>query len=118
MNDNSPLVSRALNFAIESKVYSDKLECMKQFNQSNQFQRSSSSIGANIAEATRAASRRDFVNKLRIASKELSETQYWLKLFKASKDYPDTAELYKMSIEIEYMLNKSISTAIKNGRNK
>jgi four helix bundle protein len=91
---------------------------MKQFNQSNQFQRSSSSIGANIAEATRAASRRDFVNKLRIASKELSETQYWLKLFKASKDFPDTTELYKMSIEIEYMLNKSISTAIKNGRNK
>ena len=46
----------------------------------NQLIRSSSSIGANIFEAKYAQSRADFVNKLEIALKESSETEYWLEL--------------------------------------
>lgn len=46
----------------------------------NQLLRSSSSIGANIHEAKYAQSRADFINKLEIALKESSETDYWLEL--------------------------------------
>ena len=46
----------------------------------NQILRSASSIGANIHEAKYAQSRADFVNKLEIALKESSETEYWVEL--------------------------------------
>ena len=118
MNKSNPLEERSLQLAINCKKYSELLDEQKQYSQSNQFQRCSSSIGANIAEAQRAASRKDFVNKLRIASKELSETKYWLQLFKAIENYPETSELIKQTIEIEYILNTSIATAIRNGKNK
>ena len=47
---------------------------------SKQIYKSGTSIGANIAEAQRAQSTADFVSKLKIAMKEASDTQYWLKL--------------------------------------
>ena len=46
----------------------------------NQLLRSSSSIGANLHETRYAQSRADFVNKLEIALKESTETEYWLEL--------------------------------------
>ena len=46
----------------------------------NQLLRCSSSIGANVHEAKYAQSRADFINKLEIALKESSETDYWLEL--------------------------------------
>lgn len=47
---------------------------------SKQVLRSGTSIGANIAEAGCALSRRDFAAKLQIAFKECAETLYWLEL--------------------------------------
>lgn len=46
----------------------------------NQLLRCSSSIGANVHEAKYAQSRADFINKMEIALKESSETDYWLEL--------------------------------------
>ena len=46
----------------------------------SQLVRSGTSIGANYAEADEASSRKDFINKLSIAHKEISGTKYWLKL--------------------------------------
>lgn len=45
-----------------------------------QIYRSGTSIGANIAESKFAQSHNDYINKLSIALKEASETQYWLDL--------------------------------------
>lgn len=47
----------------------------------NQFERSATSIGANIREANYAQSKADFLSKLQIALKECYETEYWLELF-------------------------------------
>ena len=47
---------------------------------SGQVKKSGTSIGANISEAQRAQSTADFVSKMKIALKEASETQYWLRL--------------------------------------
>ena len=51
---------------------------------SKQLLRSSTSIGANVAEALDAFSKRDFVFKMSIAKKEARETHYWLKLLQES----------------------------------
>ena len=45
-----------------------------------QLIRSATSAGANYHEARQAESRADFVHKLSVAAKELSETLYWLRL--------------------------------------
>ncbi len=58
----------------------------------NQLLRCSSSIGANVHEAKYAQSRADFINKLEIALKESSETDYWLELLYRKKKL--TPELY------------------------
>ena len=51
---------------------------------SKQLLKSGTSIGANVEEATAAQSRRDFISKMSIASKEARETKYWLRLLKES----------------------------------
>lgn len=43
---------------------------------------SSSSIGANYAEALVSESKQDFLHKIRICRKEASETIYWLEIIK------------------------------------
>lgn len=52
---------------------------------SKQLLRSATSIGANVEEAIAGQSRKDFVHKMSIASKEARETRYWLKLLNQSK---------------------------------
>jgi len=47
---------------------------------SKQLLRSGTSIGANIEEASAAQSKKDFIAKMAIASKEARETKYWLML--------------------------------------
>ncbi len=64
---------------------------------SKQLLRSSTSIGANVFEASAAASRKDFANKMTIASKEARETYYWLKLL-------DEGEIVSLSVS-EYIVD-------------
>ena len=51
---------------------------------SQQLLRSGTSAGANYEEARAAESRADFVHKVRVATKELRETLYWLRLLRRS----------------------------------
>ena len=52
---------------------------------SKQLLRCGTSIGANVEEASAGQSRRDFVAKMSIASKEARETRYWLRLLQESQ---------------------------------
>ncbi|MBD0366662.1 MAG: four helix bundle protein [Flavisolibacter sp.] len=47
-----------------------------------QLLRSGTSIGANVEEAMGGSSKKDFMQKLRIAYREARETRYWLRLLK------------------------------------
>lgn len=47
---------------------------------SKQMLRSGTSIGANIAEAEYAITKKDFLSKIYISLKEAAETKYWLDL--------------------------------------
>ncbi len=79
MNDNrNQLREDAIKFAIQISDLCDEIKGCSVY--INQIVRSSSSIGANIHEAKYAQSKADFINKLEIALKECSETEYWLEL--------------------------------------
>ena len=77
---------KAMLFAIRIvKLY--KFLCEKnEFVMSKQILRSGTSIGANIAESSRAESDNDFIHKLSISRKEGQETLYWLELLQRT-DY-------------------------------
>jgi four helix bundle protein len=52
---------------------------------SKQLLKSATSIGANVEEALAAQSKKDFLSKMAIASKEARESRYWLRLLEKSK---------------------------------
>lgn len=82
----------------------------------NQFERSATSIGANIHEANYAQSKADFIAKLQIALKECYETEYWLELFVKSEliDRESVKGLYNSCGTIRKLLISSINTAKEN----
>ena len=82
----------------------------------NQIVKSATSIGANIHEAHYGASKADFINKLHIALKECSESEYWLELLIES-GYYDNTDILDKCIEIKKLLISSINTS-KNKLNK
>ena len=75
--------SKLRNLSVEFSVKIIKLcENIKgHYSLTNQLERSGTSIGANIHEASYAHSKNDFISKLQIALKECYETGYWLEIF-------------------------------------
>ena len=57
----------------------------KEYVISKQLLRSATSIGANVEEANAAQTKKDFIAKMSIASKEARETKYWLRLLDKSQ---------------------------------
>ena len=62
------------------KLYKHLCENKNEYVLSKQLLRSGTSIGANIAEAEYAITKKDFLSKIYISLKEASETKYWLDL--------------------------------------
>ncbi|HEX8846453.1 MAG TPA: four helix bundle protein [Pyrinomonadaceae bacterium] len=78
---------------------------------SKQLLRSGTSIGANVEEACAGQSKKDFLSKMSIASKEARETKYWLQLLNQSKlvDIDITNELQQAD-EIIRILTSIVKT--------
>ena len=75
------VVEKSKAFAVRIiQLYKYMYENKKEFVMSKQILRSGTSIGANIAEAECAFSKKDVLSKMYIAFKECSETKYWLEL--------------------------------------
>lgn len=106
----NPLKTHSLRFALDIVAFTHQLEQSRQFAIANQLLRSGTSIGANIHEAQSPESKNDFVHKLKIASKEASETEFWLMLCKESPHLPDPGDLKDKVNEIQRILSASIST--------
>ncbi|RIV45884.1 four helix bundle protein [Flagellimonas pelagia] len=88
------------------------LKANKEFVFADQLLRSSTSIGANVVEAGAGQSKRDFITKMAIASKEARETRYWLRLIKESKLTKIGTESYLDEIDqIIKILTKIVKTS-------
>ena len=107
-NTNISIQERTQNFAIRAiKAYSEINE-KNHFNSavviiSKQFLRSSTSIGANVAEAIYAQSNKDFLSKYSIALKEASETKYWITIMIKSGSVTES-KMSKMNEEVDNII--------------
>ena len=81
---NSIIKQKSYNFALRIISLHQLLRREKQFEISAQLIKSATSIGANVEEALAGQSRKDFIAKMSLASKEARETNYWLRLIKDS----------------------------------
>ena len=80
------ILDKCIAFSIKiNKLRKYLREKQHEYNNSDQIQRSGTSIGANYSEACDAESKADFVHKLAIAQKETNETIYWLKVLYGSE---------------------------------
>ena len=114
METNSNLiVDLTIKFSLQLISYCELLDNDKRFVLSRQLLRSGTSIGANVHEAQSPESKADFIHKMKIASKEAVETEYWLILCKNSSSYPDCDYLLEKVRSIQKVISKIISSAKK-----
>lgn len=109
----SPLREKSMAFAVRIVALARALrEERKEFALADQVLRSGTSIGANLAEAAFAPSRKDFLNKCKIALKECSETRFWLDLFVRSEILPESrlSDLRTECEELRKMLSATCKT--------
>lgn len=110
----SKLVDISTEFSIKILELTDTIK--GHYSLSNQLERSGTSIGANIREATYAHGKADFIAKLQISLKECYETEYWLEI--AQKSNIITEDVAKTMLHdcgsLRRMLIASINTAKEN----
>ena len=81
MQSKMDIYERCLDFSVRIvNLYKYLFKEHNEYVLSKQLLRSGTSIGANVAEARHAISKRDFLNKMYISYKEANETLYWIEL--------------------------------------
>lgn len=85
MKTENKILEISFDFSLQIICLYKKLVENKEYVLSKQLLRAATSIGANVEEAIAAQSRKDFISKMSIASKEAGETRYWLRLLDKSK---------------------------------
>jgi four helix bundle protein len=116
MDQNKSLISiKSFAFALKIIDFYKKMHVQKEYVLSKQLLRSGTSIGANVVEATAAQSRKDFISKMSVASKEARETKYWLQLIQESKIVNiDVIGLLNENEEIIRILTSIVKTSTEN----
>ncbi|MDG2195108.1 MAG: four helix bundle protein [Polaribacter sp.] len=107
------VVEKSVKVALLIIQYCELLDAHKKYVIAKQLLKSGTSVGANIHEAQNAESKADFIHKIKIATKELEETKYWLLLCKKSESYPAPSGLETKVKELGLILYKILSTSIK-----
>jgi four helix bundle protein len=111
------LRDKTFEFAVRIvKLYRYLIDEKREFTISKQILRAGTNPGAMVREAAFAESASDFIHKLSVARKELSETQYWLDLLLATQFLSET-EHRSISADAEViikLLTSSIKTKQKN----
>ena len=93
-------------------LYRYLCEEKREFVLSKQLLRCGTSIGANLAEAECAISRKDFLSKVYIALKECAEAKYWLELLNETGYLTDAQfqSVYSDCEELRKMLSATTKT--------
>ena len=120
---NSIIKQKSYDFALQIIKLYQLLRQTKHFEISVQLIKSATGIGANVEEALATQSRRDFIAKMSIASKEARETNYWLRLIRDSALVPgdyvemlvaDSEELIKILTSIVKTSSANMKVETKN----
>ena len=116
MSDKKLSVSEEKSFAFAVKVVETMKEVQlkhKEHDLTRQLLRSGTSIGANVSEAQKAQSKKDFISKMSIASKEANEACYWIRLMTATGYLDETisVELIALANELVRILTSIVKTS-------
>lgn len=110
--ENNLIQEKTFQFALYIIELYKMLTMKHEFIISKQLLGSGTSIGANVEEALAGQSKKDFVHKMSIASKEARETKYWLYLLDKSQLVQMDYTKYHQEIEaICNILTKIVKTA-------
>lgn len=109
------IVKMTFDFSVSIMEFVEGLYEKKKFVFADQILRSGCSIGANVKEAQSAESKADFIHKLKIASKEAEEVEYWLELCDFAANYPKPGKLLDDVSNILKVIGKIVATS-KSGR--
>lgn len=117
MDDKNLIVATSYSFALQViELYKFLCSEKKEYILSKQLLRSGSSIGANVNEAQAAISKKDFIAKMSIASKEARESKYWLMLLRDSRYIdPNKQKVQSLFAEIESII-KITTSIVKSGQ--
>jgi len=87
METGNLIVDKSIEFSLEIVKIYKFLISSNEFVLSKQLLRSGTSIGANVVEAQRGFTKKEFTHKLNISLGEASETRYWLFLLYKAEFY-------------------------------
>ncbi len=96
---------RTFKFALLIIELYKHLNSKQEYVLSKQLLRSGTSIGANVEEAQAAQSRKDFISKMSIASKEARESKYWIRLLERSNYLSDFDKKEVLINEVNSIVN-------------
>ncbi len=117
--EDNLIKEKSFNFALMIIDLYKYLNSKNEFVLSKQLLRAGTSIGANIEEAQASQSKKDFLSKMSIASKEARETLYWIKLLIKANFLDDYQHTDKLVEEINSIINiltkivKTVSSTLK-----
>ena len=112
MKTENKILDLTFNFSLQVISLYKNLIQQNEYIFSQQLLRSATSIGANAEEANAAQTKKDFIAKMSIASKEARETKYWLRLLDKSQIVKYDFSDYLKSIEqIINILTKIVKTS-------
>lgn len=115
MSKPNPVKEKSYVFALAlTRVVRGLQSEEKEFVLSRQCLRSGTSIGANVEEAIAAQSRKDFISKMSIASKEARETHYWLRLLRDA-EYLERATAEALLVDSDELI-KLLTAIVKTSR--
>ncbi len=108
------LYDKSYSLTLEIIDIAEEMELKNKKYISNQLYRSCTSITANIGESLHSESKKDFIHKLKVSSKEAQETHYWLSIIKDKNFLEIKDSTWDKLNHIQRMLSKSISTSQNN----
>ena len=112
MKSENKILELTFDFSLKIIELYKQLVAQNEYIISKQLLRCATSIGANVEEANAAQTKKEFITKMSIASKEARETRYWLRLLERRKLVDLNYEFYLESIEhIVNILTKIVKTS-------
>jgi four helix bundle protein len=102
MNKDNIILTKSFDFALQIIELYKQMKAQNEYVLSKQVLRSGTSIGANVEEAMAGISKRDFIHKMSIASKEARETKYWLRLIQHSQIVD--VEISNLLVQVEELI--------------
>jgi four helix bundle protein len=111
------LSDKAFRFGVDTyRICNSIMKTKNEWILTRQLMRSSTSVGALIAESEHAQSTLDFINKRAVARKECNESFYWIAMMQELEliAIPEAEKLGRQAQELMRLLTSAIKTSKRN----